>query len=569
MLVRNHICIVLLSMLLSVDANAQQPLCSNSSLCQNNGLCTPYRNFCIANSKRRCLASVYCKAHGVCGFKRGNQVCHQTNAGCKRSTACKKYGRCKATKSRIDWSRFKQIATMTWKLCAPAKESDCRQSAMCRSEGLCNLAGNPSYGGSLCVAGDNRSCRSSKACREEGRCNVHRGKCIATSDNNCRRSRRCKTQGKCFYHKDQCADPCRVSSVCIISGKCKNMGGKAVTKIKCRAVNTTDCFRSKNCKALGNCTVRKGICVPQMVQHCTRSSECLEVGKCILNNIDSSVPASCIKPNSQASCVNHPHGFTHFDTDLKRCLSPVTTTSDWVEVPLKKLRLTFKDIGPRLQFRQIKDVRLKRNLIVQRQPVTLNDFLAESHRFCKGPRNCDPAIKDSYDSQSCKPAYYCEDFDVELRRCKNRDCIARVPYVDAVRYANALSIKHGLPVCYKPDGRAVITPYKCQGYRLPTAYEWILLAIGPDLMWKNASGALLSIPPPEAVLYTADGTFRRNIKREYLEQSVTTFPKQGYGLQGMYREWCFDYTDTPNQVGPSIIKRFCHHYDEEDLRLPH
>ena len=38
MLVRNHICIVLLSMLLSVDANAQQPLCSNSSLCQNNGL---------------------------------------------------------------------------------------------------------------------------------------------------------------------------------------------------------------------------------------------------------------------------------------------------------------------------------------------------------------------------------------------------------------------------------------------------------------------------------------------------------------------------------------------------
>ncbi|MFM2160846.1 MAG: hypothetical protein RLZZ383_358 [Pseudomonadota bacterium] len=54
--------------------------------------------------------------------------------------------------------------------------------------------------------------------------------------------------------------------------------------------------------------------------------------------------------------------------------------------------------------------------------------------------------------------------------------VEQVSWLDAARYANALSTAEGLTPCYESDGSAFAAaypdPYTCPGYRLPTEAEW-------------------------------------------------------------------------------------------------
>ena len=49
-----------------------------------------------------------------------------------------------------------------------------------------------------------------------------------------------------------------------------------------------------------------------------------------------------------------------------------------------------------------------------------------------------------------------------------------VSWFDAIKFANALSKKEGLPACYDAKGTVIggRTVYTCKGYRLPTEAEW-------------------------------------------------------------------------------------------------
>jgi len=52
--------------------------------------------------------------------------------------------------------------------------------------------------------------------------------------------------------------------------------------------------------------------------------------------------------------------------------------------------------------------------------------------------------------------------------------VEKVSWTDAITYANHLSAAEDLPLCYTSDGAlfGVVTPYDCDGYRLPTEAEW-------------------------------------------------------------------------------------------------
>ena len=55
------------------------------------------------------------------------------------------------------------------------------------------------------------------------------------------------------------------------------------------------------------------------------------------------------------------------------------------------------------------------------------------------------------------------------------DCpVENVSWIDAIKFANALSQKAGLPKCYSDVGEVIggSTIYACKGYRLPTEAEW-------------------------------------------------------------------------------------------------
>ena len=174
--------------------------------------------------------------------------------------------------------------------------------------------------------------------------------------------------------------------------------------------------------------------------------------------------------------------------------------------------------------------------------------------------------------------------------CSSDECaVANVSWHEAALFANALSTQEGMTECYACSNgtcSALLQPYNCDGFRLPTEAEWeyaaragtadpSLVSAGSAFWTPNGGGNLPSNQGYSCsnTFLLDDGTDFQTLASYCLNGFNQTFPvaqklPNDFGLYGMIgnaREWVndlydsslgtFDVTDPIGNTGSSMVQK--------------
>ncbi|MDP6943649.1 MAG: AgmX/PglI C-terminal domain-containing protein, partial [Myxococcota bacterium] len=212
---------------------------------------------CAATSDRHCKRSAACRKEGRCVVVGG--VCFPP---CQHRPACLHEGRCTGHPQEVELDERRFTALR----CEGGKDSDCRGSTACKTEGLCAWSEEAHE----CIATRARDCARSAGCTCEGRCELEAGAChgalpedaaytarrAQSCDQMCADSRACVEQGLCHYAPDDescvaksradCVTPCEQVGACVFVSE-------AVGCVACAQHEEDPCADTLACRYEGAC----------------------------------------------------------------------------------------------------------------------------------------------------------------------------------------------------------------------------------------------------------------------------------------------------------------------------
>ena len=201
------------------------------------------KDLCSAKSDEDCQISRICRDSGHCFSMRNGGFCLATppDQNCAASPACRAGGRC-------EWN---------FGSCQPSKDAHCAQSTeSCGVFGGCAYLGNHQCGPKTA-----EHCTSSSGCQLDGQCTVQGDLCVLGSVDDCLNHGACQLRGHCTVHKwrngpgSNCV--AQSAAVCAAAPFCKQRGmctfQPYLGAMACLPGNTADCSNSDLCKLKGLC----------------------------------------------------------------------------------------------------------------------------------------------------------------------------------------------------------------------------------------------------------------------------------------------------------------------------